>query len=174
MDVLLFLNLLLTDNWRLIVKVSSINGNYSFNENEKLQGQGKITYLDGEVMEGNFFDGVLDGIGKIICANGKSSIEGEFRMGVFQRGKMTCSDGTTMEGDFKNWKLQGWGKVNDPDGTIAEGYFDEGLMNGEGEIFDPISRITKIGTFNQGALTGPGKLIYEDGRQEEVNFGNEE
>lgn len=150
------------------------NNRYMYNETWKLQGQGRIDNSNGGIIEGNFRDGVLDGTGKIICANGRSSIEGEFRMGVFYKGTMTCPDGTTMEGEFQNWKLQGWGKINDPDGTIAEGYFDEGLLNGEGKIFDPISRTTKKGTFCQGKLAGPGQVIYEDGREEEVIFGNGE
>ena len=47
----------------------------------ELNGKGKIKYENGDVYEGEFKDGELDGQGKFISANGKLIYEGEFKDG---------------------------------------------------------------------------------------------
>ena len=46
----------------------------------KRHGQGKLTYLDGTVEEGRFYDSVLHGWAKVIYRDGTVE-EGEFKDG---------------------------------------------------------------------------------------------
>ena len=91
-------------------------------------GKGKITYPNGAVWEGEFKNGLLNGLGTKTFGNGRLSEEGEFKNGRlngqgrrvyydcrilrqfeegifkngdFVSGKETCHDGTTREGNFK-------------------------------------------------------------------------
>ena len=63
------------------------------NRDGQLHGQGKLTYPDGRVYEGNFQNGKYHGTGKL-----------------------TLPDGYVQEGNFQNGELHGMGKDADYEG----------------------------------------------------------
>lgn len=101
---------------------------FEFFSTSKLGGNGKITFPDGMIWEGTFFNGKLSGKGKKTHPNGTTE-EGDFFDDLLNgRGKVTYPKGDIMDGFFKNGKLDGYGKIIHPDGTIEEGLFENGNL----------------------------------------------
>jgi hypothetical protein len=111
-----------------ITEEGTFLGYRSGNQKMELDGQGKRTYLDGSVWEGDFDNGHLNGKGKKILANGTIE-EGNFKRDLLNgKGKVTIPKGDTIEGFFKDGKLNGFGKITHPDGTVEEGLFENGVL----------------------------------------------
>jgi hypothetical protein len=68
-------------------------------------GHGTFTTPNGDIMDGDFKEGKLNGPGKV-----------------------THKDGEIWEGEFKENKLHGPGKKTSADGTIEEGVFKHGVL----------------------------------------------
>ena len=93
-------------------------------KDEKLHGQGKITFSNGSVDEGIFQDGKLNGQGKKIwkripmrsaASNGTvyTVYEGEFKDGKLNgQGKKTYSNGTVRRRGIQGWQAQWTRKEN--------------------------------------------------------------
>lgn len=65
-------------------------------------GHGNFTSPGGNIVDGEFKEGMLHGQGKVICKNGEIW-EGEFKDNQMNgQGKKTCADGSIEEGIFKN------------------------------------------------------------------------
>lgn len=144
------------------------------------QGQGRKTFSDGNVWEGEFKDGMLNGLGKKISDRevlfgkggffeilGKGTIrEGEFKNSLLNgQGKIIRVDGTVEEGECVNDFLVK-GKQTHPNGIIDEGEFDigayQGWLHGQGKRVYPSGEIEE-GEFVHGRLCGKGKIIFPDG-----------
>ena len=74
----------------------------------KMNGQGKITFANGDVYEGNFSNGMFDG-----------------------KGKFTAKEGWTYVGDFKKGQADGQGKLTTQTKTVYEGTFKQGIYQHE-------------------------------------------
>lgn len=72
--------------------------------NNKMNGQGKLVYDNGDVYEGGFVNGVFSG-----------------------KGTFTSHSGWTYEGEFKNGQAHGQGKLIAKDNTVYEGTFEQGI-----------------------------------------------
>ena len=95
-----------------------------------LNGQGKITPPNGDVLEGEFKNGKLNGPGKITFSDGVVH-EGEFKDDKLNgQGKMTFSGGVVHEGEFENSKLNGPGKISNilSGKVFAKGIFQDGIL----------------------------------------------
>ncbi len=69
----------------------------------------------------------MNGQGKLTFENG-DSYEGEFKNGVFNgKGTFISSEGWKYEGDFKNGLADGQGKLTTQTKTVYEGTFKEGI-----------------------------------------------
>jgi hypothetical protein len=138
-----------------------------------LNGTGKVTYANGNVQEGNFVEGLLNGKGKFTYANG-TVYEGDFVNDLFEgKGKYTDVEGCVYEGDFKTAEMTGKGKLTSPDGDIYEGDFIDGKMNGKGKLTQANGDIYE-GDFVDGLREGIGKMTYADGRIEEGSWVDDE
>lgn len=70
-------------------------------KNNRMNGQGTLTYANGDVYDGEFVNGVFNGQGKFTSNKGWT-YEGEFRSGQpHGEGKLTAKDKTVYKGKFK-------------------------------------------------------------------------
>ncbi|MGT2926719.1 hypothetical protein [Streptococcus cuniculipharyngis] len=80
------------------------NGRLSYSGqvvNQRLNGQGKLTYDNGDVYEGQFINGVFNGQGKFIAATGWQ-YEGQFKNGQPDgQGTLIAKDKKVYKGTFK-------------------------------------------------------------------------
>lgn len=74
----------------------------------KMNGQGKITFENGDVYEGTFKNGIFDG-----------------------KGTFTATDGWTYVGEFKQGQADGQGKLTTKTKTVYEGTFKQGIFQYE-------------------------------------------
>ncbi|TWT14501.1 hypothetical protein [Streptococcus sp. sy010] len=69
--------------------------------NSRFNGQGKLTYDNGDVYEGQFVNGVFNGQGKFVASTGWS-YEGMFKAGQPEgQGVLTTKDKKVYKGTFK-------------------------------------------------------------------------
>lgn len=79
--------------------------------------------------EGEFSDGQLNGLGKIIFPSGSvKEEEGEFNKGWLSTGVKLHRNGTIEKGKFNKGYLEGEGIRIHPDGTKESGIFKKGLL----------------------------------------------
>lgn len=129
--------------------------------------------VNSERRIGNFENGMLSGIGKIILSN-KCELKGVFNNGILCEGKLTIPYYGTEEGKFigdknKHLLLHGLGKKTFNGsiyrGQIHKGQFKNGFLI-EGEKIYPNGLIEK-GIFKRNKIY-QGEIIYADGRILEV------
>lgn len=80
------------------------------NECEDKRKTEKITYQSGDVNEGEIENGMRNGIGTCVRANG-DVYEGEWKDDKLAKGKIVFSNGHIYEGEFKDGKYLGLGKM---------------------------------------------------------------
>ncbi len=99
--------------------------------------QGHGTYSDGKgnVYEGEFVNGSLNGTGRV-----------------------TGKEGNRYDGEFKEWRFQGRGVLRLASGDVYTGAFADGLYEGEGTLVyakaRPDGRTQDTGTWHFGRLKG--------------------
>jgi hypothetical protein len=95
-------------------------------------GYSTITFVSGEIYEGEFKQGDFAGKGKLTLANGGAIFEGEFKQGNFTgKGKLTQVNGNVIEGEFKSYKVNGVAKLTTKDGQTYDGVWkDNELITG--------------------------------------------
>ena len=150
-------------------------------KNGKLEGQGKITYPDGTIVEGEFKDDLLNGNGRIFVSreNGGDVIEGEFKNNKLNgQGKWNSKTGRIIEGEFKDNLLNGKGKITYPDGSVIEGDWKNGYLNGKCKINYVSGRIYEGDCKHNmkkgvGEKNGLGKMRYPDGSVYEGSYKND-
>lgn len=72
--------------------------------NHRMNGQGKLTYENGDVYEGQFVNGLFDG-----------------------KGTFTASTGWSYKGDFKKGQADGQGVLNAKNNKVYKGTFKQGI-----------------------------------------------
>ena len=98
--------------------------------NGRPHGQGRLEERSGEILEGTFRDGILDGNGSRIAADG-SRYEGAFRAGIpFGEGRLTLRTGEIYVGGFASGKRHGHGRTTLPGGTSYESEWAMGVELG--------------------------------------------
>ena len=142
---------------------------YSIDENRVRY----IIYIDSSKYEGEFENGVREGVGKMTYQNG-DTYEGEFKNDVREGdGKMTHPNGDIDEGDFKNNKNNGKLIIYTKEKKIFEGKINENqeltgnlnLLYESGEEY--------IGPINNNLREGHGTYKYKDERIYEGEFKND-
>lgn len=97
--------------------------------NNKLNGEGKLTFADGRVYEGFFVDNKLNGKGKLTFADG--SVIEEFFVDYISNGegKITFADGSVIEGIFEYDEIGNKVKIISQDGDVKTIIFKEGTFS---------------------------------------------
>ena len=130
-----------------------LNGGFRYEgtvRDEKIHGEGKLTFPDGRIYVGEFADG---------------QIEGE---GIY-----TYPDGRSYVGEFRKGTRNGYGILEFPSGEIYEGQWLDDKKNGPGILIWPDGE-KYVGGFRDGKMDGKGTYTYSNGRvREEIWSGGE-
>jgi hypothetical protein len=161
--------------------------------NDQFTGWGIKCLRNGDIYEGKFINGELNGKG--IFKNGKNIYEGEFingerhgygdfttetyhYKGEFKNNKMDgkgeidfYEDSQRYEGTFSENNITGKGIYKWKNGDIYEGYMKNGKRNGKGIYTQHNGKIYE-GEYINDIQEGKGKLIYPEGKTFEGNFVN--
>ena len=115
-------------------------------KNDKYEGFGAL-YDHGEKYTGDFKKGKFHGQGTLYKLDG-NILEGEFFEGKLKKGKITYKNGDTFKGKFKNGEKE-FGIYEYKEGGKYEGYFENDIFNGEGILTDKNGNESK-GIFKDG------------------------
>lgn len=154
------------------------------NAQGQLEGQGRMTWANGDEYDGEFLAGLMHGKGKfsskysgnykgdfvrgysegrgvVVYVDG-TRYEGEFVANQFQgKGKLIYPGGNAYEGDFENNKMHGVGKLSFADKSVYIGQLVDGVIQGKGEL-RRVSGEKYIGDFVAGKMHGQG--VFNDGQ----------
>lgn len=100
-------------------------------ENGIPEGKGKMTYLNGDSLQGVVQEGVFKGgfvKGKTTWPDGKIG-DGTWSGTITWEGILTYPDGKVMEGNFIDDLLHGNGTITYPTGTVEVGFFKYGVRS---------------------------------------------
>ena len=140
-------------------------------EHFNLQGNGKRTFPDGTIYEGNF-EGGHPTNGTLKYTDGtvyKGSFKDRDGNLQFVMGEKIWSNGTKDKGSFKNWGLYGFGLRIFPDKTQEESYFIDGVANGKSKIKFSNGSVLEGNRVN-GEPDGPATLITNNGKKILQNY----
>lgn len=136
----------------------------------KLQGHGKLEWVNGAQYEGGFDQGLMSGKGKYRFSNG-IVYEGDFKKGMMDgEGRYVDQDGSVYVGHFANDAFNGQGRHEPADGGIYVGSFSDGWYDGMGKWTD--SSEEYVGEFKKGKYAGKGEAKYKSGRKYTGEFAN--
>lgn len=140
----------------------------------KKRGGIKRTLDDGSVVEGDFRNGKVNGVGTRTFKNG-SVYKGTFdrRFIPHGMGELTNPDGSALTGEFREGSIS-YGVLTHPNGDIYEGQFGKvvngmGIAHGRGTYRSSNDYVFE-GEFKDGMVNGPGRLTSSDGTFEEGQF----
>jgi hypothetical protein len=120
--------------------------------NSELNGEGRITFTNGTIVEGAFMDGKLNGYGKIRYGNG-TLLKGWFKNNELNGyGLATYKNGITYEGNFIDGKLNGYGIQTVTNGGRYEGFFKNSKYDGIGTLFKPNGEAMPIAMYSDGVF----------------------
>ncbi|MDB2317936.1 hypothetical protein N9V23_04200, partial [Flavobacteriales bacterium] len=139
------------------------------NNNGEPQGQGKMTYGNGDVYEGAWNDGKKHGQGKMIYEDG-NVYDGMWKDGKPNgKGKMTYAKDLfgkifkEYDGMWKDGKRHGEGELIYNDASVYNGAFEDGKPHGEGKMTYKESGAIYEGAWKKMEPHGQGKLTLKSG-----------
>ena len=119
-------------------------------KNDKFCGWGRESRCNGDIFEGRFENGLINGKGIFINSKNCKYI-----------------------GDFKNMKRWGKGKLA-TDKIIYEGEFYDNMIHGKGRIKFLKNSVEYIGNFNKNKIDGRGEIKFKNGDKYDVEIKNGE
>ena len=149
------------------------SGNYYDGQltNGVRQGNGTFLFADGSECSGTFRNNLLNGRGTCNFING-NRYEGEFQNSIIQgSGVYTFADGTQCSGTFENGQLNGKGVCTFANGNRYEGEFRNHVRQGTG-VYAFADGTRCQGEFRNGQLNGKGSCSFGNGNRYEGEFRN--
>ena len=126
-------------------------------------GQGKYTWKNGDMYEGEYKDDKKHGQGKRTWNDG-DVYEGEWKNGMYDgQGKYTWKNGDMYEGEYKDNKKHGQGKKTYADGVKIEGYWENGSLTGDRTYIFKYGFQCKIDCDFDSSRIQNGTIIYPNG-----------
>ncbi len=139
------------------------------NAQGQLEGQGRMSWANGDSYDGEFFAGLFHGKGKFVSGS-SGSYTGDYVRGHMEgRGVLTYPDGNRYEGEFVANQFEGKGRLIYATGDIYEGDFAKGEMNGSGKWLYADQSIY-IGQVVHGVIQGKGELQRATGEKYTGDF----
>ena len=139
--------------------------------NGKVNGKGIFTTVKGNKYVGDILNNRLHGKGKLATKNVQYT--GDFKNNKMDgKGKIIFNNGHQYEGDFRENQINGNGKFTWQNGDVYEGNMLKGKMNGWGTYTYASNGQKYIGNFVNGVKRGDGKIIYPNGKIYEGKFVN--
>ena len=120
----------------------------------------KYTTVSGNIYEGEYKDGLIDGRGIFTYANG-IKYDGEFKNGFMDgEGTATYNNGSNYTGHFVRNERHGYGVLTYSNGTIYKGQWANNRKNGIGTFESPIEVYT--GTWVNDDPNGNGDITFKE------------
>ena len=139
--------------------------------NGRVNGKGIFLTLKGNKYVGDFINNRLHGKGKFTTKNIQYS--GEFVNNKMEgKGKIIFNNGHQYEGEFRDNEINGHGKFIWQNGDVYEGMMLKGKMNGFGKYTYASNGQIFEGNFVNGVKRGDGKITYPNGKIYEGKFVN--
>lgn len=151
----------------------------------RMEGRGFSVFSNGNRVEAEFHDGMLEGLCVITTADGTKTtmhyhentpvgrvqvvwttgakLDGDFDANQQLHGTRTWPDGSTYEGDLKNYLADGKGAFIRADGLRYKGDFVAGKMEGEGEMLFSDGGLYQ-GSFHDDKPNGRGTMRAANGQ----------
>lgn len=129
--------------------------------NGNLEGEGTITYRNGDVAKGHFREGKLHGQGEYFDAQDGVKYKGQFANHKLNgEGSIEKEGHYILKGFFKDNLLHGKGTCH-TNGCEEKGDFENNLLHGQGmrTFYLPKCVILEGGTYNKGELVKKGNLL---------------
>lgn len=135
----------------------------------QLEGQGRMTWANGDKYDGEFIAGLFHGKGKFSYGD-SGTYKGDFVRGYMAgHGTLTYPDGGRYEGEFVANQFQGKGKLIYPDGSSYEGDFAKNNMDGAGK-WSYADKSIYTGQVLKGVIQGNGELRRSSGEKYTGDF----
>ncbi len=139
--------------------------------NGKVNGKGIFTTAKGNKYVGDIVNNRLHGKGKLTTK--KMQYAGDFKNNQMDGlGKIIFNNGHQYEGEFRENGINGKGKFTWQNGDIYEGIMVNGKMNGYGKYTYASNGQIYEGEFINGIKRGNGKITYPNGKIYEGKFWN--
>ena len=139
---------------------ASYNG--SFNVYGERDGQGVMTWENGDVYTGEFFNGNRHGHGTLVFHDGTEYV-GEWECNLQHGiGTRRWNNGDCYTGQYQNGKRTGEGRFYYSNGDMYIGQWASGVMHGTGRYYYASGQRFE-GIFINGKRQGKGKLQRTDG-----------
>ena len=135
-------------------------------------GWGRKYLENGDIYEGKFINGEINGKGNYINKDKNTFYVGDFVNGqCYGKGDLT-TEKYHYKGDFKNNKFDGYGIIEFlNEGHRYEGYFEKNIINGKG-VYKWKNGDIYEGDMKNGKMNGKGKYTYIDGKIYEGEYIN--
>ena len=133
---------------------------------------GKGTYIgDRYEYSGEFKEGKFNGQGTLTWANGDMYV-GEFKNGTFHgQGTYTYLNGSKYVGEHKDGKMNGQGSATFANGDKYVGEHKDGKMNGQG-TYTWVNGDEHVGEWKDDKQNGQGTMKHSDGKIEKGIWEN--
>ena len=134
-----------------------------------LNGQGRMTWSNGDEYDGAFLAGLMHGKGKF-SSKYSGNYKGDFVRGYMEgRGVLVYPDGTRYDGEFVANQFQGKGRLTYPGGNAYEGDFENNKMHGAGKLTFA-DKSVYVGQLVDGVIQGKGELSRATGEKYTGDF----
>lgn len=135
----------------------------------QLEGQGRMSWANGDSYDGEFLAGLFHGKGKFVSEH-SGTYTGDYVRGYMEgRGVLTYPGGNRYEGEFVANQFEGKGRLVYTTGDIYQGDFINGEMNGSGK-WQYADKSIYIGQVAQGVIQGKGELQRVTGEKYTGDF----
>lgn len=139
------------------------------NAEGQLEGQGRMSWANGDQYDGEFLAGLMHGKGRFISTY-SGTYKGNYVHGRMEgRGLFTYPDGSFYEGEFVGNQFHGKGKLVNPRGDVYHGDFEKNKMHGHGKWMFADKSIY-IGQVAEGIIEGKGELQRPSGEKYTGDF----
>lgn len=139
------------------------------NAQGQLEGQGRMTWTNGDEYDGEFVAGLFHGKGTFVSGD-SGTYKGDYVRGYMEgRGVLIYPDGGHYEGEFAANQFDGKGRLVYSSGDIYEGDFTNGKMSGVGQ-WRYKDKSSYVGQVSEGVIQGNGELRRATGEKYSGDF----
>jgi len=126
-------------------------------------GKAQAMYVNGDIYDGDFVDGIREGRGKYMYASNGDKYDGEWRLNSKHGiGKMIYNGKGEYYGYWENGRRHGEGVFTYPNGDVYSGWWKFGEKEGTGNYVFKQTGMKLFGQWKAGNIES-GKWVYPNG-----------